>query len=543
MLTAYIGCHLVLAACGYGAVNGNQNQNPAKRWALVVLPSTEKSAHGEWIKILESSPLTLTLAFSPLQMSQMRVYRGRLLELRKSGKIEAALRLDGDPPLPLIYGMNVIRSVLPADLPLPAAPVGWPEDVAHQIVKSRSDYRAFWNESPPGFLPGGGSLSFPVAEFLNQQKFSWVAAGFPKEEWPEGKTQILDSEGKRNESGLRVFAAHPLSDLLHGKESVAPAALLVKDLFDRLYSEVPEGTVPLILFDELRAKISLKDFLLECSKDQKNSSHLKMVTCQAASRSAIEDASATLQIWPYSWNWVQGIGSPSGPGLTAWVGDPQKNLAWDLLAQTRQAIEEYRNSGQADIQQFDRALGEIYSAESGDFFEWIADERRLNSKGRESARKQFEKKMLFKATLANVYRNLNVPVPDELGGSASLDVGAKSGKKGFSASRSAVTVEVSSDGVLWSENSLEVIPELGNEESLPALQHFSVRISSQGAEENILFQFSFRKSFSAPVFVDLYIDLNRRPGAGNTDLVRGEGAALSTSDGWEFLLSSEKVGP
>ena len=191
-----------------------QDAPVVRPWALVVLPREESTLEKDgWLGKLEQYPdLRLTVAFSSQDSRWLAGVRSQIVQLKNQSKLELALRLNGDPPLPLIYDLDLAKIHLGLNAQLPSVKIAWPEDVMGQIIREKMDFKEFWNDWPKGFVPGGGSLNLPIAEFLKKQKFYWVLAGFPESEWQKGAILTLQ-EGK--EVPLLVLNADPLANLFY----------------------------------------------------------------------------------------------------------------------------------------------------------------------------------------------------------------------------------------------------------------------------------------------------------------------------------------
>jgi hypothetical protein len=88
-----------------------------------------------------------------------------------------------------------------------------------------------------------------------------------------------------------------------------------------------------------------------------------------------------------------------------WIGHEEDNRAWDLLAQTRQALQEHA-ARNPDAGVLDRAWEEIYIAEGSDWCWWYGDDHYSEND------EEFD--LLFRTHLMNVYRIIGQDVPDEL---------------------------------------------------------------------------------------------------------------------------------
>lgn len=519
------------------------SESPENSFALLVLPSTTtfSTAENSWIEILEKVPeLRLTVALSAEDLALLMPLQKRLIELRNKGKLEIALRLNGDPPLPLIYDLDLAKMFLQGDLTLPPAKISWPEDVTGRIVRGKLAYKSFFSDVPRGFVPGGGSLNLPIAEFLKKQQFLWAVGGFPESEWGPGTVLTMRTAF---EDPFLVFSAHPFSNGFHFKSMGEKMA--VQDLLNHL-SENP-SSIPAIVLDASHCAFSIDRFLTVLGEHLAQDKKFKMALYSEAREAMEKQASTSLQIWPYSWPWLKVQGSPRGPGLTTWIGDKKKNEAWELLAQARSEAERYKNSGNADLDKLDRIMDSIYLAESASFFEFFGTEADPS----EAQKPELEN--TFKEKLGQVYQQLNLPKPSAL---KKFSVPSLIQKKPVATETAAISTETQfeensvqtstvaaepkdnpekSTALYWIQDS----DDRGEEMKGPALKRFSVSVA--GVNDNMIrFQFAVKdKSNSVPV-IQLYIDINHRKGAGSTDLA-GSNVGLSSEDGWEFLLSSHKT--
>ena len=89
-----------------------------------------------------------------------------------------------------------------------------------------------------------------------------------------------------------------------------------------------------------------------------------------------------------------------------WIGDKQKNRAWDLLWDTRTFLENQIKSGEYSQEILDKALEEIYAAEGSDWFWWYGEP---NNSEHDAL---FDE--LFRQNLKNVYVILKKEYPKEL---------------------------------------------------------------------------------------------------------------------------------
>jgi starch synthase len=99
-------------------------------------------------------------------------------------------------------------------------------------------------------------------------------------------------------------------------------------------------------------------------------------------------------------------GSWIGASLDTWIGDPEHNVAWDLLAETRDWLEDRSRGGTADPQALAAAWREILITEGSDWFWWFS---RRHDSGMDTIWDN-----QFRLHLRNVYKLLGVKPPARL---------------------------------------------------------------------------------------------------------------------------------
>jgi hypothetical protein len=99
-------------------------------------------------------------------------------------------------------------------------------------------------------------------------------------------------------------------------------------------------------------------------------------------------------------SWIDEAGSPPGPDLGTWIGEPEENLAWNLLGRTRRALD-----GAAPASR-ERALEAMLAAEGSDWFWWYGNDQ---TSSQDDA---FDEQ--FRRHLASVHRAIGGEPPVEL---------------------------------------------------------------------------------------------------------------------------------
>jgi alpha-amylase/alpha-mannosidase (GH57 family) len=108
-------------------------------------------------------------------------------------------------------------------------------------------------------------------------------------------------------------------------------------------------------------------------------------------------------------SWVHGT-------LATWMGDPEKNRAWDLLCDAKLAFDRVMRIGALEQEQKAAAERQLALCESSDWFWWFGD---YNP---QDAVTQFDR--LYRRQLVNLYRLLGLAPPETLSQPISIGRGA-----------------------------------------------------------------------------------------------------------------------
>ena len=98
-------------------------------------------------------------------------------------------------------------------------------------------------------------------------------------------------------------------------------------------------------------------------------------------------------------SWVYG-------SFSTWIGDPDKNRAWELLVQAKLDFDDVVKSGKLDDDTLKQATRQLAIAEGSDWFWWFGDYNPGNSVS------DFDQ--LFRIQLRNLYDLMGLPAPDTL---------------------------------------------------------------------------------------------------------------------------------
>jgi hypothetical protein len=274
--------------------------------------------------------LRLTAALSA---SQLTPEAKRVIEpWAAKGRLEVALRLEGDPLLPLIAS-------------LPAAPR--PSDAADRLVLERERFREALGSVPAGFVPGAGALSAETASTLAGLGAAWAAVGDygGADAWAAADRLVLAPcrAPRGSDPELSAESFQPGSE-------TAPSVTVI-DESDGL---VPAGA----LLASLKALDRARPW-----------GGWATVTTAASEARARARPSSALPAWP-AW-----------PGsLDAWTSGDWSKTAWALYGEAASAVGRYQNSGTADLKSLEAATEALHAAQANRFYRDAGAQKELRGR-------------------------------------------------------------------------------------------------------------------------------------------------------------------
>jgi alpha-amylase/alpha-mannosidase (GH57 family) len=346
----------------------------------------------------------------------------RYRALCERGQVELSVSPYGHPILPLLIDFHAARECVPSS-PLPQHPAypGGTERAAWHVAESVQMFQDYFGVRPYGCWPSEGAISEQSLRILDQHGFRWAASsanvlrasldasGIPQTDEARAYNRPYKPPGA---SINCFFRDDLLSDLIgfnyatwHGDDA---AQNFVHELAQlaRRYDGTSNHAVLIALDGEnawehypfngyyfLRA---LYTAILEHPL-------LELTTPSDCLARGIEPVPLSRVI---AGSWVHGT-------LATWMGDPEKNAAWDLLCEAKEAFDGVVASRVLDPARITAAERQLALCESSDWFWWFGDYNPPD------AVSQFDR--LYRRQLVVLYRLLNLTPPDKL--SRELSVG------------------------------------------------------------------------------------------------------------------------
>jgi alpha-amylase/alpha-mannosidase (GH57 family) len=343
---------------------------------------------------------------------QIRSIIPRYRQLAEDGRIELCMSPYSHPMLPLLLDFSSALDATP-DLPLPAAshyPGGEARANWHMEHGIRVFERCF-GQQPVGCWPSEGGVSEAAADLIAQHGFRWLATGDTvlhnsfREQPSELLAQCRHADFLKNNTDLHVFFRDDgLSDLIGFTYSKWHADDAVADLIQHLHNihthcDDKNQTVVSIILDGENAWEHFPEngyhFLQGLYQRLSNDPKINLTTY--SDYLAGSDKSRNLPRLAAG-SWVYG-------NFATWMGDADKNRAWDLLCNAKIAFDEYIRAN-PDMAEDKALLAQLAICEGSDWFWWFGDYNPAGSV------QDFDQ--LYRKNLSNLYQLIEQPVPEAL---------------------------------------------------------------------------------------------------------------------------------
>lgn len=312
--------------------------------------------------------LRLTIGLTPEMAGEPQA--GLLKPWLENGRLEIALRIDGDPLLPII--------ALEGEAPRP-------QDVVNRLALSRESFRRSFSSAPPaGFVPGGGFFSPELLPTCKAMGLSWVATG--------GEALLSSGDGP-----VPVYFRPPGD----GSPLIPENALLAREGEETAFVVIDEAS-------GRAAPGSLLTQLAFLSKEQPRQKWLTVGQALAAAQplrpnatperpgdAAADAAQHADHVLKSSASWARDL----------YFGTPAQDQAWAAYHAAAAALKRYQNSGLADLKALEEATHSLYAAQASSLYRRLSDPLQAAAAGQ-----------TLRATLRDVYRRIKAPSPSSLMG-------------------------------------------------------------------------------------------------------------------------------
>ncbi|MCG6937342.1 MAG: glycoside hydrolase [Gammaproteobacteria bacterium] len=341
----------------------------------------------------------------------------RYRKLAESGQIELSMTPYGHPIIPLLNDMNNMACAQP-EAPRPNYDnyPGGVERSRWHIQQGIESFNRHFGLRPKGVWLSEGAISEDAIALLEEFDFKWTASG--EGVWRNSvRLSNLESEKVRSKRALfhpyqlkghtpkMFFRDDGLSDLVGFEysrmNSVDAANDLVhhlENIADFLDDSAHRHVVSIILDGENAWEYYPHNGYYFLNHLYQKLSEHKSVRTTTFSR-VVENSKTHALDKLCAGSWVYG-------SFSTWIGQKDKNRAWERLVEAKQAYDNVLAKGDLSEKLIARATQQLAICEGSDWFWWFGD---VNSSESVS---EFDK--LFRLQLENLYRILELEVPENL---------------------------------------------------------------------------------------------------------------------------------
>ena len=350
----------------------------------------------------------------------------RYRKLAESGQIELSMTPYGHPIIPLLNNMDNMMCAQP-DAPTPSClvyPDGEERSRWH-IQQGINCFEHYFGLRPKGIWLSEGAISDDAVALVEEFDFEWTASG--EGVW-RNSMQLSEHDLDKVHSKRALFHPHVLkgykpklffrddglSDLIGFEYSKMNSVDAANDLVNHLVNiadflgdSANRHVVSIILDGENAWEYYPHNGYYFLNHLYKTLSDHHLV--RATTFSQLTDRTKTHELESLcAGSWVYG-------SFSTWIGEPDKNRAWDRLVEAKQAYDEVLAKGKLSKKAIEQATRQLAICEGSDWFWWFGE---VNSS--ESVN-DFDQ--LFRAQLKNLYKLLKLQSPDNLDESLSTGGG------------------------------------------------------------------------------------------------------------------------
>ncbi len=299
------------------------------------------------------------------------------------GQVELITSAYHHPILPLLIDSDAPRAVTKgARLPDPA--FRHPEDAAEHVRRARDAHSRRFGAPPVGTWPPEGAVSDATLALLAGEGFRWAASdetvldgalerrGTSGPDWPAFLYRPYEVATASGTLAM-VFRDRTLSDLIGFTYMYWEAERAARDFVDRVLragrraaDSVTRPLITVILDGENCWEAYPDDgrpFLLALYERLAGEEGIETVTVsRALAQTPPRDRLAQVPVG----SWIR-------EDLGIWIGELEKNRAWEELGRARTALAEAGASAGAEPAALAAAADEIYTAEASDWFWWYGE--------------------------------------------------------------------------------------------------------------------------------------------------------------------------
>jgi alpha-amylase/alpha-mannosidase (GH57 family) len=345
----------------------------------------------------------------------------RYKKLAESGRIELSMTPYAHPIVPLLIDLKSAEQAMPdAELPLASEYPGGADRTRWHMLKGIEVFKKFFGFEPKGCWPSEGSISNETVELISEMGLDWLASGETVLRNSMTKAEIKPDKcihggyKYRDSSATCFFRDDGLSDLIGFKYSDWHADDAVANLVHHLETIAEsckgkkDAVVSIILDGENAWEYYPQNgyYFISAMYEKLAQHEMLKMTTYSEYLSAYQATNTLPDI--VSGSWVYGT-------FSTWIGEKDKNRAWDMLVEVKKVYDRVIAQGNLSKQERHDAEMQLATCESSDWFWWFGE---YNSAEAVTA---FDEQ--FRLHISNLYQLINVEPPEYLSKAFSFGTG------------------------------------------------------------------------------------------------------------------------
>ena len=345
----------------------------------------------------------------------------RYKKLAEAGRIELTMTPYAHPIVPLLLDIKSSKEAMPdADLPLASEYPNGSERSRWHLQKGLEVFEHYFGFIPQGCWPSEGSISAETVELFSEMGIRWLASGETVLRNSMEKSNIIPDDCIHNTYQFRendiacFFRDDGLSDLIGFKYSDWHADDAVANLIHHLDTiaksckDKPNAIVSIILDGENAWEYYPDNgyhFLSALYEQLTKHESIKLTTYSEY----LDSHDQKIQLNEIvAGSWVYGT-------FSTWIGEKDKNRAWDMLVEAKNIYDKVITEGSLSDDEKHVAEMQLATCESSDWFWWFGE---YNSAESVTA---FDEQ--YRLHLSNLYQLLKVEPPEYLANAFSFGTG------------------------------------------------------------------------------------------------------------------------
>jgi alpha-amylase/alpha-mannosidase (GH57 family) len=336
-------------------------------------------------------------------------------KLAETGQVELAFSPYAHPIVPLLLNFQCAKESMPdVNLPQSAYYPGGEERSMWHIQTGLQTFEKYFGRRPRGCWPSEGGVSEASLRLYDQFNIEWIATGenilrksLPRTDSTQGTAENHCAHRAFRMSDRQVscfFRDDGLSDLIGFSYSRWHADDAVANLMHHItnIAEACDGsdTVISIVLDGENAWEYYPEngyyFLNALYEKLSQHEAWELTTFSSCLDAGVEPLVLKKLV---AGSWVYGT-------FSTWIGDKEKNRAWDLLCEAKRQFDMAVSQERLKGKQLEQAMQQLAICEGSDWFWWFGDYNPAVSVS------EFDR--LFRLHLAALYQIIGIAVPPSL---------------------------------------------------------------------------------------------------------------------------------